>query len=43
MVPPVDDGDVGVGAREGVSGAEAAEARADDDDARPGHGVAPLD
>ena len=40
VVAPVDDGDVGGGAGEAVRGAQSAEARADDDDVRPGHGGA---
>ena len=41
VVAAVDDGDVGGGAGQRLGGAQAAEARADDDDARPGHGGSP--
>ncbi len=42
VVAPVDDRDVRIGAGEPQRGAEAAKARADNDDVRSGHGGAPL-
>jgi hypothetical protein len=41
VVAPVDDGDVGCGAGQGVRAAQPAKARADDHDVRPGHGGTP--
>jgi hypothetical protein len=41
VVAPIDDGDVDIGAREAGRGAQAAEARTDDDDMGPRHGEFP--
>ena len=38
VIAPVDDDDVGRRAGQAMRGTQSAEARADDDDARPGHG-----
>ena len=42
VVAPVDDGDVGIGTGQRAGGAQPAEARADNDDVRPGHAVSPV-
>ena len=42
IVVPVDDRDVGVDARERLRGKQAAEAGADDDDARTSHALLPA-